>query len=257
MTVDQQRRTGVDWLDSWDRQQEGYIPARTARAEAIFEVISRLRGDTPRVLDLACGPGSLTRMLLQHLPGAQVVGIDLDPVLLELARWAIGDGAGRVQWLDVDLRGSSWPEALPGGGFDAVMSTTALHWLAPGELTEVFRAAHRVLRPGGVFVNGDHIDYPHSAPTFRQISDRRYQEWTTENLVEEYRAWHDGLQAARPDWPWQERERRFTDRFRSDDTHPAPGIDLHRGALTDAGFTEVDTVWQQWNQRVLVAVKGR
>lgn len=254
MTVEQERLTGEDWLDSWDRQQEGYIPGRIERAQMIFEVITRLRGETPRVLDLACGPGSLTRMLLQRVPNAEVIGVDLDPVLLELARWAVGDGSGRVAWAETDLGEPGWDRQLP-GSFDAVMSTTALHWLAPGQLTEAFRSAYRVLRPGGVFVNGDHIDFPSTARTLNRLSEQVSAEWTRSRLVEDYRDWHDALQRARPDWPWQERERRFADRFRSDTDNPAPGIDLHCGALRDAGFDEVEVVWQQWNQRVLVAIK--
>lgn len=249
--IDEPRRTGSDWLDSWDRQQEGYVPARDDRAAMMFEVIERLRGRTPRVLDLACGPGSLTRMLLARMPEADVVAVDLDPVLLALGQWALGDGDGHITWVDADLRQPGWARHLS-GPFDAVMSTTALHWLAPGQLTEVFRSAFELLVPGGAFVNGDHIDYPHHEPTFRRLAQNAWTAWTDAHVVEDYGSWHEALRQARPDWPWDERDRRFADRPEPD---PEPGVGLHLGGLADAGFTEVDTVWQQWNQRVEVAIK--
>ncbi len=249
--TNEQRSTGTDWLDSWDRQQKGYIPARAERAAMIFEVIEHARGTNPRVLDLGCGPGSLTRMLLDRLPDAAVVAIDYDPVLLSLGQWALGDAAGRVSWIDADLRREEWTTQLS-GQFDAIMSTTALHWLAPGPLTVLFRSGYDLLAPGGVFINGDHIDYPHHEPTFRRLAQETWTDWTKDHIVEDYASWHQALRAARPDWPWDERDRRFADRPHTD---PEPGIRLHFGGLADAGFTEVDTVWQRWNQRVEVAIK--
>ena len=43
--------------------------------------------------------------------------------------------------------------------FDAVVSSTALHWLQPGTLVDVYRRLTDLLRPGGIVLNGDHLSY--------------------------------------------------------------------------------------------------
>ncbi|MYT19935.1 methyltransferase domain-containing protein, partial [Streptomyces sp. SID7760] len=40
----------------------------------------------PLLLDLGCGPGSLAARLAARMPAAEVVGVDADPLLLELGR---------------------------------------------------------------------------------------------------------------------------------------------------------------------------
>jgi len=47
------------WLQRWDRQQEGYVPDREATFALMFDVLDRLGAAPGRLLDLACGPGSL------------------------------------------------------------------------------------------------------------------------------------------------------------------------------------------------------
>jgi ubiquinone/menaquinone biosynthesis C-methylase UbiE len=48
-----------------------------------------------RVLDVACGPGAYTEWLVSH--GAEVVGIDVCPRMLELARLRLGSKASFIQ----------------------------------------------------------------------------------------------------------------------------------------------------------------
>ena len=46
-----------------------------------------------------------------------------------------------------------------------------------------------------------------------------------------------------------------TRRFASKERPALPSFDLHLGALRDAGFQEVATVWQSGTDRVLLAVR--
>jgi SAM-dependent methyltransferase len=54
---------------------------------------------------------------------------------------------------------------------DAVLAATALHWIPTGSLTEVNRACGAVLRPGGLLINCDNLEYPPAATTIRRIAD--------------------------------------------------------------------------------------
>ncbi|HEV7625916.1 MAG TPA: class I SAM-dependent methyltransferase, partial [Streptomyces sp.] len=74
------------WQDSWDRQQECYLPDREERFRVMLDMVEALVGPEARVLDLACGTGSISDRLLRRFPAARSTGVDLDPALLTIAR---------------------------------------------------------------------------------------------------------------------------------------------------------------------------
>ncbi len=114
-----------------------------------------------------------TLRVLARLPEASVVGVDTDPVLLALARAA---APASLELVDADLRRPDWPERIPAGPYDAVLSTTALHWLEPDALRCVYAACARLLRPGGLLANGDHLhdlESPKLDKLARELDRRR------------------------------------------------------------------------------------
>jgi ubiquinone/menaquinone biosynthesis C-methylase UbiE len=95
-----------------------------------------------RVLDLACGPGTLSYRLAQAVsPDGDVVGIDLAPGMIEVAQRHAPEGLPlRFELMDVeDLR-------FPDRCFDAVACGHGLQF-AP-DLARALGEAHRVLKPG-------------------------------------------------------------------------------------------------------------
>ena len=89
------------------------------------------------ILDIGCGDGALTARLIEA--GAEVVGVDDSPEMLEAAR------ARGVDAREMDARALSFDKE-----FDAVFSNAALHWVVPPE--SVVAGLARALRPGGRFV---------------------------------------------------------------------------------------------------------
>lgn len=61
------------------------------------------------------------------------------------------------------------------GAADAAVSTTALHWLSPDELSGMFGRLTDVLRPGGVFINGDHLTFDHDQPNIATAAKRIHE----------------------------------------------------------------------------------
>ena len=101
------RNQAVAWLDRWDDQQSVFFVDREERFAVIGDVVEHLveRPD-PLIVDLGCGPGSLSARLLARLPGARVVGVDMDPRLLGLADAACGGERFRTVRADMRRPGS-------------------------------------------------------------------------------------------------------------------------------------------------------
>jgi ubiquinone/menaquinone biosynthesis C-methylase UbiE len=95
-----------------------------------------------RILDLACGPGTLSRRLAaQVAPGGEVVGVDLAGGMIELARAAQIPNA-RFEVMDIEqLRFADTT-------FDAAVCGHGLQF-AP-DLVRALSEARRVLKPGAV-----------------------------------------------------------------------------------------------------------
>jgi trans-aconitate methyltransferase len=141
--------------ESWDRQQESYLPDREHRFAAMLDAVAAVADAGPvRLLDLAGGTGSITLRALRRFPGAEATVLDLDPALLAIAGAAL---AGRAAVVSADLARPGWSATLPAGGFDAVLTATALHWLPEARIRALYGEIRDLLRPGGVFVNADHM----------------------------------------------------------------------------------------------------
>lgn len=146
----------AEWQRSWDRQQEWYLPDREERFRVMLDTVAAVVGKEPRILDLACGTGTITLRALERFPRAVSTGVDLDPALLTIARGSTVE-EDRADWHTVDLRDPSWSEALPHRTYDAVLTATALHWMRADELRALYTQLVSLLRPGGVFLNADHM----------------------------------------------------------------------------------------------------
>lgn len=104
-------------------------------ADSLARVLGEAAGDTAAVLDLGCGEGYYTGVLLEHMPELALYGVDISRAAVRLAARA--------------CRGASFSVAsaagvpLPDHSMDAVVSV-----FAPATDSEL----RRILRPGGYFL---------------------------------------------------------------------------------------------------------
>jgi SAM-dependent methyltransferase len=146
----------------------GRLPYPPAVADAFSEAFG-LDG-TQRVLDVGCGPGSLTLLLAARV--AVAVGVDADPDMIEAAM-AAADRAGvtNAEWRV--MRAEELPADL--GRFALVTFAQSFHWFEQAAVASVLRG---MLEPGGACVHlqatthrGDESDdaLEHPRPPHEQI----------------------------------------------------------------------------------------
>lgn len=246
-----------NWMQRWDQQQRVYLPDREERFTIMMDVLEVLLPEQFVAIDLACGPGSISQRLLTRFPQARSIAVDFDPVLLTLGQHVLSDMQNRLRWVEADLRDPSWVTQLGEAQVDAVLSTTALHWLPSATLVQLYQQLAQLVRPGGVFMNGDHLAFAPSLSTFRkaieEIQKRRLSEALHHPKVEDWTAWWNALKReAGMEALFAERERRFINRTHSETETLA---ELHEAALRDAGFREVGVIWQNMDNRIVLAVR--
>jgi SAM-dependent methyltransferase len=249
----------VAWIGSWDAQQREFMPEREERFTALIDAVAEAAGHAePLVLDLGCGPGSLSVRLLDRLPGATVIAVDADPLLLALGRAAWADRPG-LRFADLDLRDPGWAAQLGlDRPVDAVVSTTALHWLRPAALAALYAEVATVLRPGGLLLDGDHLREDESeAPTLARLG-RALVEREVRRHPDSGETWSGWWAAVRAD-PVLAGLAARRDQLGIESEHhgsPAGLLATHVEALRKAGFTEIGTLWQLGDNRLLCGVLG-
>jgi SAM-dependent methyltransferase len=252
--------TALGWIERWERQQEEMLPDREERFTALIDSVELGTGrPDPVVIDLGCGPGSLSVRLLDRLPQATVVAVDADPVTLALGRAAYGDRPG-LRFVDLDLRADGWPVALglPRPA-DAAVSTTALHWLTEADLRRLYATVAGVLRPGGLLLDGDHLGADPAASTLvrleHELVEREDRRRFPGGHGEGWTRWWEAA-AADPVLSGLTTERAHRSVDANHHGSPAGLLATHVDALRAAGFTEVGTLWQRGGNRLLCGVRG-
>ena len=251
-SVDWQR-----WLQRWDAMQTAYLPEREQRFTIMLDVLETLLPETFVAVDLACGPGAISQRLLDRFPHARCIAADYDPVLLALGQSALGEREGRLRWVEADLRDPGWLTRLGEERVDAVLSTTALHWLEVGDLARLYHQLGELVRPGGVVLNGDHLHFAPHLPTFHTLvaamQQRQHAQAFERQAAEGWRQWWQALEQEPVLQPLlAERARRFSQHT---DDDRAPILEVHEAALHDAGFREVGVIWRNLDDGVLLAVR--
>jgi SAM-dependent methyltransferase len=138
------------WKDP-DKVQEyvGRVGRLAARAAGEAELLEALPKHVERVLDLGCGDGRLTALVLDARPGVvEAIGLDNSRPMLDLAGERF-TGDARVAIQEHDLQ-----EPLPElGAFDVIVAGFAIHHLAHGRKQSLFAEIASCLCPDGRFAN--------------------------------------------------------------------------------------------------------
>jgi SAM-dependent methyltransferase len=139
-------------IAEFTHQAESFNAAGAFRAAEILDDLVRLAAPEPhqRWLDVACGPGVVTRQLAAHVH--EVHGVDVTPAMVELAaREATAAGLGNVSFAVADANDLDVGTA----SVDGAIARFAIHHMPVP--SRVLQELARVVRPGGCVVLADHV----------------------------------------------------------------------------------------------------
>ncbi|MFF2846691.1 trans-aconitate 2-methyltransferase [Streptomyces sp. NPDC058001] len=132
----------------WDPRQ--YLRHAGHRARPFVDLLARVP-ELPsgaRIADLGCGPGTVTRLLAERWPDADIIGFDTSYEMLDRARSLAGPtpGGGYLDFDHADV--AEWTPA-PDEPYDLIVSNATLQWV-PGH-ADSFARWVAGLAPGGTF----------------------------------------------------------------------------------------------------------
>lgn len=125
------------------------------RMEGEATLLELLPAGVRRVLDLGSGDGRLLGLVLEKFPQAEGVAVDFSPTMLERLRQRFSSRR------TVTIVEHNFDHPLPQlRQFDAVVSSFAIHHSTHERKRELYEEVFRLLAPGGVFCNLEHVASP-------------------------------------------------------------------------------------------------
>lgn len=122
---------------TWSPEQ--YLKYATERTQASLDLAGRISVKNPaRVVDIGCGPGNSTSVLLQRFPKAHIIGTDTSPEMLSRAKADLPD----VQFELADA--ATW---TPNDPVDVIFSNAVFQWVP--DHRKLLPRLFGLLKPGG------------------------------------------------------------------------------------------------------------
>jgi ubiquinone/menaquinone biosynthesis C-methylase UbiE len=127
--------------DESERYEQFVAPVMRPFVEALVARAELAPGMS--VLDVACGTGFVARRAIEAVGvSGQVVGLDLNPVMIAMAQGT--PAPGDIQWIEA----SALDMPVADAGFDAVLCQQGIQFMP--DRSGALREMHRVARDGGI-----------------------------------------------------------------------------------------------------------
>ena len=136
-------------IDQYDARIRTYVPGYVQMLELVAETVNVLAGSAPTIVDLGIGTGALSVHCLRARPEANLIGIDSDPEMLQVARARLA-GHARLELIERSFLTGTLPSC------DAMVACIALHHIrAAPEKAAFYQRCAQALNPGGFLLSAD------------------------------------------------------------------------------------------------------
>ncbi|MGW5655740.1 class I SAM-dependent methyltransferase [Streptomyces humi] len=213
-----------------------------------------------RILDIGCGPGTITADLAELVPDGQVTGVDRAPDILEQARaTAAARGLANVDFAVADVHALDYPDDT----FCVVHAHQVLQHV--GDPVQALREMRRVAKPGGLIAvrDSDYAAMTWHPPVpglddwlalYRRVAranggepdaGRRLKSWALA-------AGLTGITATSGTWTYSTpEERRWWGGLWADRTVASAYAEraTEGGHATTAELREISTAWREWAEQ--------
>lgn len=145
----------------------------------LLKLVAPQPGD--RIVDIGCGTGTLAIALKEGEPESEILAVDPDPAVLEIAQTKARTAGADIHWFEA--MGDELDGIAALQGCDKIVSSLVFHQ-CPMEIKEAIAAQmHRLLRPGGQLFIADYGEQrsPLMRMLFRQIQWLDGVEYTEPN----------------------------------------------------------------------------
>ena len=145
------------FIDEWVEKDDASTRDRVQPMRDALAATPYGGDDELAALDIGAGYGMFASEVLRAFPNAVVTLQDVSEPMFELARSRFADHISRFRFARSDLSKPEWTAEV-GGPFDLAVSSIAIHNLYDEALiARVYEDVHGLLKPGGTFINIDHI----------------------------------------------------------------------------------------------------
>jgi ubiquinone/menaquinone biosynthesis C-methylase UbiE len=228
----------ADTATSYHQSRKG-IPFADAHFDITERVLRAHQLEVQRMLDLGSGDGIATQAMLDRFPVERAVMVDFSEPMLHAARQRFASTDLDIEIIHGDMLGSDWlPAVERSGPFDLVISRFAIHHLPHPRKQSLYREIFGLLRPGGMFVNVEHVQSPNAS----------YQQAFEDMLIEGIHALAANRQTI------EDVEQAFRKRQDAETNILAP-VEEQLDWLRAIGFVDVDCAFKALELAVLAGRK--
>lgn len=127
-------------MNKTDWNPDLYLKFDKERTQPSIDLVSHINLDNPsKIIDIGCGPGNSTQVLVQRWPDSEIIGIDNSPAMIEKAK----KDYPNQNWQLLDAGTDEFE-----GNFDIVFSNATIQWIP--DHVNLLRKFHSILSDNGI-----------------------------------------------------------------------------------------------------------
>jgi tRNA (cmo5U34)-methyltransferase len=145
-------------VESYLKRVRKGVPLAEAQIDVMMRVIEGRGHPVETFLDLGCGDGILAATILSEYPEASGVLVDFSTPMIQAALRNLKEYSHALHFTTVDYSEPSWFDMVAARGpFDVVVSGYSIHHQPDAKKQQIYADIFDLLKPGGVFVNMEHV----------------------------------------------------------------------------------------------------